>query len=177
LVTRSRHDVTVSGSPARYSCRPRLSNAYTLDSSSRTLRNPYRVSRTTTRPALMSGHLPGASFPHRGTSCGVHSYGHPKPATVRPRRFSRPRRFAPPQPARVYFTPQPRPGFALQGLSPARSRTSSSLAVALVSFARGPCPQLPNCSRTTRSPSGPCSSRRSVASRKLFRLARCSIPS
>jgi len=35
-------------------------------------------------------------------------------------------------PLRVYFNPQPRPGFALQGLSLARSRTSSSLAVALL---------------------------------------------
>jgi len=43
--------------------------------------------------------------------------------------------------SRVYFTPQPRPGFALQGFSLARSRTGSSPAVALLSFARCPCPQ------------------------------------
>jgi hypothetical protein len=36
----------------------------------------------------------------------------------RPRRFSRPRRVAPPLGSWVYFTPQPRPGFALQGLFP-----------------------------------------------------------
>ena len=42
---------------------------------------------------------------------------------------------------RVYFTPQPRPGFALQGFSLARSRTGSSPAVALLSFTRCPCPQ------------------------------------
>ena len=41
---------------------------------------------------------------------------------------------------RVYFTPQPRPGFALQGFSLARSRTGSSPAVALLSFTRCPCP-------------------------------------
>jgi hypothetical protein len=36
----------------------------------------------------------------------------------RPRRFSRPRRLAPPLGSWVYFTPLPRPGFALQGLLP-----------------------------------------------------------
>src|SRR5690606_22833537 len=39
--------------------------------------------------------------------------------TVRPQRFSRSRRFAPPRPLRVCFTPQPRPGFTFQGLHPA----------------------------------------------------------
>jgi hypothetical protein len=41
--------------------------------------------------------------------------GHPKPTSFRPRRFSRPRRLPPPLTLRVCFTPQPRPGFALQG--------------------------------------------------------------
>ena len=40
----------------------------------------------------------------------------------RPRRFSRPRRLSPPAGSWVYFTPQPRPGFALQGFSLASSR-------------------------------------------------------
>ena len=43
------------------------------------------------------------------------------------------------RPLRVCFTPQPRPGFALQGFSLAKSRTSSSLAVALMPLARRPC--------------------------------------
>jgi len=38
--------------------------------------------------------------------------------TLRPWRFSRLRRFTPPPALRVYFTPQPRPGFALQGFVP-----------------------------------------------------------
>jgi hypothetical protein len=42
--------------------------------------------------------------------------GHPKPTSFRPRRFSRPRRLPPPLTSQVCFTPQPRPGFALQGL-------------------------------------------------------------
>ena len=73
------------------------------------------------------------------------------------------------RPSRVYFAPQPRPGFALQGFSLSRSRTSSSLAVALLSFARGPCSRLPGRSRFSRSPSGLCSSRQSVARTRRFR--------
>jgi len=56
----------------------------------------------------------------------VHARGHPKPASFRPRRFARPRRLAPLSASRVYFTPLPRPGFALQGFPLARSRTGSS---------------------------------------------------
>jgi len=40
--------------------------------------------------------------------------------TLRPWRFSRLRRFTPPPALRVYFTPQPRPGFTLQGIVPPR---------------------------------------------------------
>jgi hypothetical protein len=54
--------------------------------------------------------------------------GHPKPTSFRPRRFSRPRRLPPPLTLRVYFAPQPRPGFALQGFPLGCSRTNSSLA-------------------------------------------------
>ena len=74
-------------------------------------------------------------------TCGVHARGHPKPASFRPRRFSRPRRLPPPPALRVCFTPLPRPGFTLQGFSLARSRTGSSPALALLSFAPHPCPQ------------------------------------
>jgi hypothetical protein len=63
----------------------------------------------------------------------------PKPASFRPRRFSRPRRFPPPRALWVCFTPQPRPGFTLQGFAPPHSRTSSSPAVALVSLPPSPC--------------------------------------
>jgi hypothetical protein len=43
------------------------------------------------------------------------------PRPFRPRRFSRPRRLPPPTGSWVYFTPQPRPGFALQGFVPRES--------------------------------------------------------
>jgi len=58
-----------------------------------------------------SRHQPAASTPDRNPTPGL---------TFRPRRFSRPRRFAPPPTLRVCFTPQPRPGFALQGFVPLR---------------------------------------------------------
>jgi hypothetical protein len=62
----------------------------------------------------------GVPFPHRGNSRWrpLIAQGTRPHATFRPRRFSRPRRFAPPLALRVYFAPQPRPGFALQGIVP-----------------------------------------------------------
>ena len=48
----------------------------------------------------------------------------PRPSTLRPRRFSRPRRFASPPASWVYFTPLPRPGLSPSGvLSPAKPET------------------------------------------------------
>jgi hypothetical protein len=70
--------------------------------------------------AMQSASL-GVSFPIAASIRGVH-YRASFPGltlTVRPRRFSRPRRLTPPRTLRVYFTPQPRPGFTFQGLSPA----------------------------------------------------------
>jgi len=66
--------------------------------------------------------------------------GHPKPASFRPRRFSRPRRFAPPPTLRACFIPQPRPGFALQGFPLTSSRSGSSPDLALWSFLLIRCP-------------------------------------
>jgi len=58
------------------------------------------------------------------------------PTSVRPQRFSRSRRFAPPLALRACFIPQPRPGFTLQGLSPLPSRLASSTSRSLMSLAR-----------------------------------------
>jgi hypothetical protein len=55
----------------------------------------------------------------------------PVPTAFHPRRFSRPRWFAPPLALWVCFAPQPRPGFALQGFVP---RTQPDHLVG------GPCP-------------------------------------
>ena len=57
----------------------------------------------------------------------VVAVGIPIPPPLRPRRFSRPRRFDPLPTSWVYFTPQPRPGFTLQGFSPPHSRPISSM--------------------------------------------------
>jgi len=81
----------------------------------------------------------------------------PRLAMFRPRRFARPRRLTPPPALWVYFTPLPRPGFTLQGLSLPRSRTSSSLAATLLTLAPSPCNRLPDHARGVRSPSGSCS--------------------
>ena len=80
----------------------------------------------------------------------------------RPRRFTRPRRLAPPSALRVCFAPLPRPGFSLQGFSLPRSRTASSAAVpsrrCRPLAARG-CPPAPPAAGPS---SGPCSARESV---------------
>jgi hypothetical protein len=78
---------------------------------------PPRVSRR--RAPSMGFRSPSRHPPPESTS-----NGDPSPAAFRPRRFSRPRRFPPPTALRVCFTPQPRPGFTLQGFSPPHSRTS-----------------------------------------------------
>jgi hypothetical protein len=63
--------------------------------------------------AVPSSRLHRAASVPRGSQASV---------PFRPRRFSRPRRLSPPPGLWVYFTPQPRPGFALQGFSLASSR-------------------------------------------------------
>jgi len=59
------------------------------------------------------GFLPSSRY-QPAASCD----GLPVPTAFHPRRFSRPRWFAPPPASWVYFTPQPRPGFSLQGFAP-----------------------------------------------------------
>jgi len=76
------------------------------------------------------------------SASGIVAMGVLLPNAFRPRRFSRPRRFQPPPALQVYFTPQPRPGFTLQGFCLASSRTISSMAVALSSLTNPRC-QLP----------------------------------
>jgi hypothetical protein len=75
----------------------------------------------------------GSAFPLRDFNQRRPHDGVPLPPPFRPRRFSRPRRFAPPPALWVCFTPQPRPGFALQGFSLSHSRATSSVVRALPS--------------------------------------------
>jgi hypothetical protein len=80
----------------------------------------------------------------------------------RPRRFSRPRRLAPPSGSWVCFTPLPRPGFALQGFCLARRRIVSSTT---------PCPLVVGAATLTVFPPPP----RPVASPSGLRAARESV--
>jgi len=113
-------------------------------SSSRKLCLSFRVLRPEPARSLSTpSTFLGVPFPFATSTDGVHVREHPKLASFRPRSFSLPRRFAPPPALWVYFTPQPRPGFTLQGFALPHSRTTSSMAVALVTFdcasCRTPC--------------------------------------
>jgi len=55
----------------------------------------------------------------------------PAADAFRPRRSSRPRRFAPRSTLRVYFAPQPLPGFTLQGISLPHSHDASATPLCL----------------------------------------------
>lgn len=73
-------------------------------------------------------HLPWSSRALITTSLGriVSITGLPSPATFRPWCSSHLRRFMPRPNLRVYFTPQPLPGFTLQGISLSHSHDISS---------------------------------------------------
>jgi len=132
---------------------------------------PPLQSLTSFRPPLASRlGAPSLGFlaPIAVSAGGVLDAGFPRPAPFRPRRFARPRRLPPPPTLRAYFIPLPRPGFALQGFSLAHSRTSSSLAVALLSLPSVPYPRLLAGSRYLSPPSGPCSVSESVVRRSCL---------
>jgi hypothetical protein len=95
-VARSRCGVHVSDSPLRCSCRPRLPDTFASGSSSRALSLPSRVSEIPPARPYRPDTFPGLSSLIAVTACGVHTREHPKPASFRPRRFSRPRRLTPP---------------------------------------------------------------------------------
>jgi hypothetical protein len=120
-----------SGSPAlRRACgvstcasglfRLPYTDSFGIGTSSHELHVLFRVHAFRTRPGpgVQSNFL--GVLPLFATSTSsVHTHaGFPARTVFRPRRLSRPRRFAPPPALQVYFTPQPRPGFALQGILP-----------------------------------------------------------
>jgi hypothetical protein len=81
---------------------------------------PSRVRRRCLHRQLLPWGCGPSSRHHRAASV---PRGSQPSLPFRPRRFSRPRRLSPPPGLWVYFTPQPRPGFALQGFSLASSRS------------------------------------------------------
>jgi hypothetical protein len=83
--------------------------------------SPAECCRSVPAPSLQYDEdaFPGVSSLFATSTSSVTSGpGVPPPVPCRPRRFTRPRRFPPLLALRVCFTPQPRPGFALQGLVP-----------------------------------------------------------
>jgi len=120
-------------------------------SSSRELAAPSESFRPVPAPRLPAwSTFRGVAIPLRGVNQRRRCGGRPRPTTLRPRRFSRPRRFDPPPALRVYFTPQPRPGFALQGVPRSHSRAASSASRALSSVGDDPLPMLPPAPRNHR---------------------------
>jgi hypothetical protein len=147
---------------------PPSPGTFVSGSSSRTLDLHFRVQRAEpARHLTEPSTFLGVFRPHRDISRRNLSVDIPGPP-CRPRRFARPRRFVPPPTLQVYFTLLPRPGFALQGFSLVHSRTSSSLAVALLSFPPSPCPRLLTSARTGWSPPGLCSMPESVTDRSCL---------
>jgi hypothetical protein len=123
-------------------CRPpSFSRRVELTQASRLLQrtHPRAAARclTARRPIDAKRRLPwGSRSLITTTTSGVHGVcGIPTSHTVfRPRRSSRPRRFAPPPALWVCFAPQPCPGFSLQGVSLPTEPHRITPAVALMPF-------------------------------------------
>lgn len=99
---------------------------------------PPQSSNRSSRPDARTRRAPPTGFrPSIATSDpGVHCpAAFPPLPMFRPRCFAHPRRLAPPRSLPACFIRLPRPRFPLQGFPPMVSRSSSSLALALVSVA------------------------------------------
>jgi hypothetical protein len=110
-------------------------------------------------------HLPWGSHFLMTTSVSriVAARGFPVPHTFRPWRSSRLRRFHPRPALRVYFTPQPSPGFTLQGISLPHSHDVSSTPLCpLVGSPEPATRSFPRAPRTQSPTSRLCSMRKSV---------------
>lgn len=96
----------------------------------------------------------------------------PTSPSFRPQRFSRSRRFAPLFASWACFIPQPRPGFAFQGLSPLPSRLDSSPSRSLLDVGGACLPPAerarPRAPAPSASPSRVSSRQRSVAAAPVF---------
>jgi hypothetical protein len=157
--------------------RPRLScpNRFILPYASRL----FRVLPARTRPAPPGvEHLPWGWPSLFATSAfGVYT-AEIHPCRIPSSTFLTSSTFLPPLALWVCFTPQPRPGFSLQGFSLPHSRCASSTPrcprVGWRQFAADSCPPAP---RSAAPPSGPCSVRESVAESTVFSRRPDPIPS
>jgi hypothetical protein len=140
-------------------------------------RHPPEAPQKTGAPAGTSSRI---SFPF-ATSPAESTTGAPSTArlTVRPQRFSRSRRFAPPPAVRACFIPQPRPGLHFRGCCPPSSRHASSTCRALVSFEACPLPaaEAPGATDRPRGLQGVDPNGDPLLTDRWFRPARSSIPS
>jgi hypothetical protein len=144
-VRRSRRDVIVSDSPARFSSGRRPpSLARRVHPLIRFASPPESLESPPARRLPTPSTFLGVPFPFATSTGGVHY----------PRGFPSPLRSALDvshvldglllhRPLRVCFTPQPRPGFALQGFSLPRRRACSSHARALLPLVSVPYPGCP----------------------------------
>jgi len=108
---------------------------FVVGSSSRKLRFPFRVLQLApARYLSIPSTFHGVLLPFATSINRVHSREHPRLTSFRPQSFSLSRRVSPPLALQVYFTPLPRLGFSLQGFFLPLSRTTSSVAVALLSL-------------------------------------------
>lgn len=78
------------------------------------------------------------------------SAGIPALPPLRPRRFSRPRRFRPQRALQVYFTPQPLPAFSQRGCSPDTAAPPRRWPLPSRLLTSPRCSQLPDCSTLRR---------------------------
>jgi hypothetical protein len=147
---RSHGDLTISGGPRGLFAvtvpRPAFRKA---GSSSRELPSPSETIRLSpARRVATSSACLGVSSLFAMSAPGVHvRQGSQTLPSVRPRRFSRPRRLTPPSALRAYFIPLPRPGFRFRGFLPpirsadsSPSRPSSPLAPSSYHLAMAPAP-------------------------------------
>jgi hypothetical protein len=128
-------------------------------SSSRKLHAPSEFSHPVPAPRLPTwSAFQGVHFPSSRPQPAASLWRGPTRTTFRPRRFSRPRRFAPPLALRVYFTPQPRPGFTHEKIQLAQPGRLVTVPCPLV-VGEGPLHRLPDAPRSLAPPSGLCSVR------------------
>jgi hypothetical protein len=166
-VIRSRHGVIVSDSPARCSTRLRLPNTFVSGSSSRALPCSFRVSRATAGPALMSGH-PSLGFRPSSRRQSAESTRHepPQARTVPSSTFLTSSTGYSSTDLRGFISSRSHvQGFHSSGVSPREKPYELVARRCPRVVTRAPCRRLPGSSRSTRPPSGPCSSHQSVAKR------------
>jgi hypothetical protein len=103
--------------------------------------------------------FPGVHLPSSRRQPAASLQRAPTPIAFPPRRFSRPRGFAPPPALRVYFAPQPRTGFSHEKLQLAQATRLVDAPLPSRRWRAAAAAGFPSAPRPRASPSGPCSVR------------------